>query len=177
MYGYHRFYKTGRAVTSLLESIGWLIVSLGVIVALAGFVSGGLMGMTSRNFGGGSVSIIFRIIASVPGILVVGSGLMSIMLAQHTKATIDTSEMTRELLDIARGEPSRLPASSTEIRDPFEGYEPLNSRSGNDTSDFDSNGYRVYRGMTIQKVENRYYVGQDSFSTLGKAKKFINERT
>lgn len=107
MYGYERSYKTGRAVTSWLEFVGWVIVVLGVVVALAGFASGGFMGMASRNFGGGSTPFILRIVSMVPGILIAASGLMSIMLAQHTKATIDTSEMTRELLAIAKGQSVR----------------------------------------------------------------------
>lgn len=105
MYTYERSYNTGRAVCALLEIFGWVIVVLGVIVALAGFASGGFMGMASRNFGGSSAPFILQIVSMVPGVLVAAGGLISIMLAQQTKATMDTSEMTRELLRVARGDP------------------------------------------------------------------------
>ena len=101
MIGYERSYGTGRAVCSLLEFVGWAIVILGIIVALVGFASGGFMGMASRNFGAGSTPVAFRLISMVPGILVSAGGLISVMLAQHTKAAMDTAEMTRELLKIS----------------------------------------------------------------------------
>jgi hypothetical protein len=52
----------------------------------------------------GNTPFLLRIISMVPGILVAAGGLISIMLAQHTKATVDTSEMTPELLKTAKGQ-------------------------------------------------------------------------
>lgn len=104
MYAYERSHKTGCTVRNWIEFVGWGTVVLGVIFALVGFASGGFIGMASGNFGEGSTPFTLRIVSTVPGVLVAAGGLMSIMLAQHTKATIDTSEMTRELLAIAKGQ-------------------------------------------------------------------------
>lgn len=83
------------------------IVGLGTIVALAGFASGGFSEMVARSFRGGDAPFLLRIVSMVPGVLVSAGGLVSIMLAQQIKATIDTSEMTRELLamETAAGNP------------------------------------------------------------------------
>jgi hypothetical protein len=102
MYGYERSYKTGRAVTSWLELAGWAMVFLGVVVALGGFAAGDFIGMASGDFRHYGTPFIARIISSLPGILIAEVGLISIMLAQHTVATINIAEMTRELLSIAR---------------------------------------------------------------------------
>lgn len=41
---------------------------------------------------------------------------------------------------------------------------------------FDENGMLEYRGMTIQKVDNKFQVGDQFFSTFGKAKRYISNQ-
>lgn len=181
MYGYERSYQTGRAVTSWLEFIGWIIVVLGVLIALIGFATGGLIGMAPGNLGGGG-EVLVRTFAIVPGALIATSGFISIALAQHTKATFDTSEMTRELLGIVRGEPKQggrleSPPSMPQV-DAYRSAQDADSPSASspkaeDTASFDETGERVFRGQVIKNIGNKYRVGSAEFSTLGKAKAHI----
>jgi len=86
-----------RSALRFVAGLSWLVGQLwdwvSVLVALIGFTSGGFLETASRNFGGGDTPFILRIISMVPGVLVAAGGLMSVMFAQHTKATIDTNQM------------------------------------------------------------------------------------
>lgn len=166
MFEYERTYKTGRAVTGWLEFLGWAIVVLGVIVALAGFASGGFLGMASRNFGGGNTPFLFRIISMVPGILVAAGGLMSIMLAQHTKATIDTAEMTRELLAIAKGQADTGQMARSEPRIRSSSYSVLPQQAG-DT-------IKVYNGQKIIREKDGVSVGERKFANVLQAERWLD---
>ncbi|MBL3595760.1 hypothetical protein JMM63_09275 [Rhodovulum sulfidophilum] len=100
MLSYERSYGTGRFVCALIEIFGWLLVVVGGIVAIIGFGAGGVLG--SGGFGSPSGAVISGFLSATPGLATVGIGLISIMLTQQTKATLDTAEMTRDLLAISR---------------------------------------------------------------------------
>jgi hypothetical protein len=188
MYGYERSYKAGRAVCTWIEFVGWSIVALGVILAFVGLASGGIMGSLSRNLGQGDTLPILRIFSMMPGILMAAGGLISIMLAQQTKATIDTAEMTRELLVIARtGRPDASHGNS--IRTPV--TEKRNStltpvakftrapvtkdirESVTEVSGFKEGFIGSYLTVTIIKSKGMYLAYGKEFKTLDEAKDFI----
>lgn len=100
MIGYERTYATGRSVSSVLEFFGWAAVVCGIMVALFGFAIGGEIGSFGR---GNGAEFFMRIFAALPGIGLVFAGLFSVYYCQVGKATLDTAEMQRELLQIARG--------------------------------------------------------------------------
>lgn len=187
MYDYQRSYGTGRAVASFLEFVGWVIVAFGVIAMLAGLASGGTLGMANRGFGSGETPAVLRIMAMLPGLLTSAAGMFFIMQSQQTKATLDNAEMTRDMLRLMKGAPSaesgrQTPAVSAPSAGPASGDgEPHSAPAGAsgrpDTEDFDANGERVYRGMVIKRDGNRFHVGQSGFTTLGQAKRFIQQRT
>jgi hypothetical protein len=163
MYGYDRTYKAGRAVCSWIEFVGWLIVVLGVMLALAGFLSGGLMGILSGGLGQGDAIFILRIVFMVPGVLMAAGGLMSVMLAQHAKATMDTAEMTSELLLIAR---AGLP--------PAERGESILTQA-NEKSGFEEGFFENYKSVNIMKTKVGYLAYGEDFKTIEEAKRFVDD--
>lgn len=176
MYGYERTYRTGRAVASILEIVGWIIVVIGVITALEGLASGGFFGMTSRNFGPGDTPFILRIVAMLPGVVTAALGLFFILLCQFARATIDNAEMTRDMLEIAKAggfdpsggsEPQEKRSSGTRSSDSSEKARPVT---------FDQNGMAAYRGKIIRRDGDKFHVGQSTHESLEAAKKFIDLR-
>lgn len=122
MYGYERSYKTGRTVGSFLEIVAWIVVAIGVITSLYGLASGGFFGIVLRNFGNSDTPFILRIVAMLPGIVTTALGLFFVMQCQQARATLDTAEMTRELLEISRGESIPNRGSSIDIASEFPRY-------------------------------------------------------
>lgn len=158
MYSFERSYKAGRSVCSWLEFVGWAIVILGGILTVVGFASGGIMGMASSNFGRGDIPFIVRMVSMIPGVLMAAGGLMSIMLAQHTKATIDTAEMTREMLKIAKNQSNGAMIA---------GNSPLPTADPGDV-------IKVYQGQTIIKEQDGVSVGENKFANVNQAQRWLD---
>ncbi|MGM0583379.1 MAG: hypothetical protein ACQEUZ_01845 [Pseudomonadota bacterium] len=102
MVHYERSYAAGRSVSSFVEFLGWLVVIFGVVVAIAGLAGGGIFGVASRGFGSGEAPFLFHLLAMIPGLGIALGGFIVVAMSQHFKATMDTAEMTRELLLIER---------------------------------------------------------------------------
>lgn len=99
-----RSYVAGKSIAAVMETFGWIIVSLGLLVLIAAFGYDGFSSLPSREFGGGMAPIFLRLIAALPGMVMIGSGLLFILQCQIAKATIDTAETTREILAMNRGD-------------------------------------------------------------------------
>ena len=84
-------YGVARSVATVISLLGWALVALGALVAIAA-VFGGL---NSRY---GAVTLV----AVLPGLGTVVSGFLLIMGSQVTKATVDTADHTRAILQIAK---------------------------------------------------------------------------
>ena len=108
MYNYDRSYKTARAVYFWLELVGWATVVVGVLAALFGLFSGGLLGMMND---GRNLPFLIRLIAMLPGLGMVIGGLFVVAYVQTSRSHVDTAEATREMLEIAR-KGATLPTSS-----------------------------------------------------------------
>lgn len=155
MYSYERTYRTGRAVASILEVVGWVIVVIGVIAALVGLASGGFFGMASRGFGSSETGLILRIAAMLPGVVTAAFGLLFILQCQHAKATIDNAELTRDMLALASGKPL-----TTQLQEPA----PQALASSEPQS---------YRGFDIIHSNGKYVAYGEEFSSLEDAKQYL----
>ena len=100
------FYKTGRTVYLILELIAWGLVVLGVIIALAGFSTGGMVGMLSRD-----PPFLSRLVAMLPGLGASVAGLFLVAQVQSGRATLHSADYNREMLQIMRSQASE-PARS-----------------------------------------------------------------
>lgn len=175
MYSYERTYRTGRAVASILEIVGWIIVFIGVITALAGLASGGFFGMASRNFGSGDTPFILRIVAMLPGVVTAALGLFFILQCQQAKATIDNAEMARDMLGLAKAG-GFSPSSGSETQ----GKE-ASGRSSTASIEkarplmFDQNGMAPYRGRMIRRDGDKFYVGSVALDSIDEAKTHIEK--
>jgi len=171
MYSYERSYATARTVLTFLEAIAWLMVGLGVILALA-FVSA-----SQSSFGGNSLISIFM--AMMPGIVISIVGLILVALVQVGIANVDTAEMTGEMLRIARNNKvsdtltERYGSSVNHETLPKQPEQPTEQNELDDLG-FDQRGQLTYKGKEIQRNDNKFLVGGAVFSTLDKAKDYIN---
>ena len=95
---YRGRYKTAHLICNILEFSAWVVVVVGVIVALAGMASGGFLG----SLVGGSPPVVLRFFAMLPGLGICIGGLVLVLYVQQYRATTDVAEMTREMLHIAR---------------------------------------------------------------------------
>ncbi len=116
---FERSYTTTRIIFSIVEFAGWFAIIAGVILAIIGFSSAGMLdGLFTQNTG--RSPIIVNLLATLPGFGIALAGLMSIAYAQSCRAHVDTAEMTRELLTLARNQTSsENDAEILHIKDPI----------------------------------------------------------
>lgn len=104
-------YETTVSLIGFLEYllIGGIII--GVVFALYGFSSGGIIGA----FGFGDPPFIARVLSAIPGFIMSVTFLYMYVQAIALKATIDTAGMTQQLLHIAQNPKaaSRLPPTES----------------------------------------------------------------
>lgn len=94
---YERSYGTARTVFAILELVGWAVVAIGALSSILGLINGGITGVVLGN-----PSPLSRILAAVPGIVGALLGLLGVAIAQSGRAVVDTAEMTRDHLQLAR---------------------------------------------------------------------------
>ncbi|APH73426.1 hypothetical protein [Aquibium oceanicum] len=150
MIAYERSYGTGRSVCSVLEFFGWVVVVFGILAAFVGVVSGGFLGAMSRGFGERDPHFMVRVIAMIPGLLMVVAGLISVTLAQQSRATLDTAEMTRDLLDLAKRQslPSLRTSAVQDADPPFEDHETVVA-AGREWRRTAAGGYTIIKGKGV----------------------------
>jgi hypothetical protein len=168
MYSAERSYSTGRGVATVLELFGWVIVLIGFILALVGFSNGGSAGLLSRGFGGPTPPLGFRLLGMIPGILIIAGGLLSIMLTQQSKATLDTAEMTREMLELMR----KRPAPGASISNPSSSGPIMTKQPVHDLKAGDL--IKGYKGHEIRKHLDGVSVGSRTFPNVLAAERYID---
>ena len=90
-------YGTARSVLGLLEAVGWTMVVFGLLVALIGFSSGGLLGGISSQ-----TPFFLRILAALPGLGIAVTGLFMVVYGQVGRAQLHTAEYARESLRLMK---------------------------------------------------------------------------
>lgn len=81
-------YSTARMISQFVSFVGWVVVSMSVIIFLVYMAKG------SRNS--------FAMIGLFPSLGGVISGLLLVMAGQMTRATVDTADNTGHMLDIMK---------------------------------------------------------------------------
>lgn len=91
-----RSYEMARRFFGFLEFMAWLIVLLGIGSAIIGLI---IASETAhyRHMPGG-----LALVGLVPGLFVLFLGILGIVLAQSSRASVDTAELTGQILKVAR---------------------------------------------------------------------------
>ncbi len=98
----------GRMIARLFAQVGWAIVLLGVALAAVAALLGRFPGAEAAS---DPVSILARVLAALPGIGVALFGLFCVLMAAQTRAVIDSADIAREMLVLARRRPISLLAA------------------------------------------------------------------
>lgn len=85
-------YHTGRAICGFFEIVAWCAIAIGVIVVL-----GGLDAVSNRGLMASA-----GVLALAPGLVITFLGLLVVLLAQLARASMDTADMTGEMLQLSR---------------------------------------------------------------------------
>lgn len=93
-----RSYEASRNLFSFLVFLAWCAIFLGVAMALVG----GSLATQARSFGSGPHLDIAAIMAALPGFGVSFFGFIALAMAQNGRATVDTAELTQQMLKVAR---------------------------------------------------------------------------
>jgi hypothetical protein len=177
---YERSYASGRMVSDVLEGFGWLIVAVGLVLAVVGFASGGFVAII-QTLPRGEVPFLSRAIGAIPGITLCLFGLVSVMLAQIGVATLNSAEMQREVLYVLRNNgnlPSVSEASSPELEQEETPGAPLTGppEEIDFRNEFPSHAHRITSaevlrdGRVTVTFENDYPV---EYADLDEARKYL----
>jgi len=90
---YQSQYGAARTVSMFISFLGWAVFAGGIIAAIAGFA-----GMGSGGRYGGGVSLL----ALLPGLGMAVAGLFLVAAGQVTRATVDSADHTREILNFIK---------------------------------------------------------------------------
>lgn len=91
--------RAGRGIATLFANAGWGIAAIGLLLAVAGAALGSAPGTGGAS---GTVDLLGRLTASLPGVGLALLGLFSVLMAAQTRAALDTADMTRALLAAAQ---------------------------------------------------------------------------
>ncbi|MFD2740455.1 hypothetical protein ACFSUD_12780 [Sulfitobacter aestuarii] len=94
---YERSYGRSRALSRLVELVGWLLVVTGAAAALLGFAAApGLFAA------GTEAGLAARLLGLLPGLLLVAAGFGAVQQSHGARARYDSAELSRDLLVQAR---------------------------------------------------------------------------
>lgn len=163
-------YRTARTIFGFVEFCAWGTVVVGGIVILAGAAGGG--GLMGR--GGG-------ILGALPGVFIVFLGILGVMLVQIGRASVDTAEMTGQMLNISKEQlrlakapqvaPKASPQPKPSLAKPTSAPAPAREQSSSQPS-----GANVteYQGKSIEQRDGLVFVGEHCFGSIAAAKRHID---
>ena len=122
MTDFKKSYPAGRMIARLFAQVGWAITLVGVLLAVTGGVIGAVPGTGGAE---GPVGTIARVAATMPGLGLALFGLFSVMMAAQTRATIDSADIAREMLALARRRPAGVSAAPLPVTAPREAEAPV----------------------------------------------------
>ena len=174
-----RSYGTARSLFSFLESVAWLAVIIGVLIAF--------VGANARSGGmyGGNIGFI----GSIPGIILALLGLFQVGVVQGARANVDTAEYTQQMLKIAR---DQLNVSKQSLKQGYEAEPTYSTRTEKGVL-VQSKGYAEhkaaknpepkdnapkdieYNGKLIVSFGSAYHYQGIPFKSLDQAKKHIDQ--
>ena len=164
MYNFERQYRTARAVFTFLEIVGWLLVCFGALVALAGFGTGGIAGMSLHD-----PPAVVRLIAMIPGIGILVGGLISVAFVQVGRATVDNTEISSKILNLARADNS-AERSTLDISNSPKTREPGRDASTDPV-------FEATEIAGVEKCGNAYYSNRRGpFASMEAAKNALDQK-
>ena len=137
-------------------TLGWALVGIGILVAF--------------------VSLNQAAYFLVPSISSALSGLFLVVVCQVAFAILDQADNSSASLQVLKmiAEKQGVDLSSLKYTTTSSGS-PKPSTASNAETREDGAIVRQYKGREIVKIENRYFVDETKFSTLGKAQRAISE--
>lgn len=189
MFSAEREYHTARAYLSFVAAIAWIIAILGLILALVGFVTGGIYGIMSRGFGSpADIPFLVRLVSAIPGLIIAYGGFVGVAWSQVQRATVDTTSMTRMILELTRKQakanthnpnmpPNPGPKSHTPPKQQGSSANWTGFQRQSSGRPSDAIVEEEYKGAEIYKTNHGNYVGDKWFPNIDRARKFIDEQS
>ncbi|GGD35189.1 hypothetical protein [Sinisalibacter lacisalsi] len=183
-----RSYEAARTYFSILEILSWCVIAAGGIVAVVAMAA---LEEMSRGFGGSSIAGLAGI---VPGLGLMFSGFIGLVLTQIGRAGVDSAEYSQQMLKIAR---DQLEVSRQALRGPnapansfadaveaapgaTSGYEGLSARDGETGATKaeipaieKAEDTEIRSGHEIEKADDVWRVGDQEFKSLETAKLYV----
>jgi len=174
MASYERSYGTARAVFSLLEIVRWIVVGVGAIA---------VFGAVSKALSGSGWDALMSAVWAVSAVIV---GLNTIAFVQNFRANVDTAEMTRDLLNIAKaysrsGKVDLPPASNARAEKTAEPGKklwltiPVPDLSEARPDKGEKKLSETFMGVEIYQKHDGHYIKDKWFANLDAAKSFVKK--
>lgn len=182
-----RSYATARGYLSFLEILAWIVVGIGLLLALAG------MGAGSQGFGFGGRSGGMAFVGAMPGLLLALLGFFGVVNVQIGRAGVDSAEygqqalaVAREQLAISRNAAIREKGPSASSFAESVGAKTEASRSATPQKSFadrveqqgrlpnDGQDEWRYRETLIKRVEDGFFCAGETFPSLEATKAAID---
>lgn len=190
-----RSYEAARKLFSFLGFCAWCLIVVGILAAIGGI--GAATQLAGNGFGRPDPGLA-ALIAAIPGAGIALAGILCLALVQMGRATVDTAELTQQMLKVAR---DQLEISSQGLRQgssfansfaaaPIAGTDTGNpglagtavsppsftALGGDQPASAPKAGETIeYRGKNIRVVEGGYTFGGLVFATLEAAQARIDE--
>jgi hypothetical protein len=178
-----RSYQASRNIFGFIEFLSWASLVIGVLCIVVA-----LNALSSPSYGRIDPSVF----AGIPGVILILYGLLGVMIAQTARASVDTAELTGQMLKVAR---DQLEVSKASLRggnalpSTFEALQPAPqpaptasyaARQNTQTAP-ESAGEAPeqisYAGKTIEALPNGYRVAGLMFADLVAARQHIDGLT
>lgn len=168
-------YGAVREILKLFEVVGWGVTGIGGLLMVAGLANGSLPYFPTPS----DPTATDRLIAAIPGLLLIEGGLIHVVLVKVGLANIDTAEMTKELLDIAR-KPTPVVVQTPKTpatRQPAKSVSATRKQSTPEkpTKEGQQVYVETYGGLPIYQRYNGHYVGDKWFAGVKQARAYIDE--
>ncbi|ANT63054.1 hypothetical protein AYJ57_21520 (plasmid) [Salipiger sp. CCB-MM3] len=144
--------EAGRGILKLVSVVGGVSIAIGALSVLYGL--GEMRGFGSIFVGSGIATAV--------------AGMIQIAVAQIGVAVFDQRDISLEMLRMMKGE-------ATQGQEPVKEEASAEYVAPQAITRQIAEGVRVYKGVEIHKIGNRWFIGAQEFMTLGKAKQFIDK--
>ncbi|MFV0644697.1 MAG: hypothetical protein ACK5NN_09400 [Sphingomonadaceae bacterium] len=91
-----RSYEAARSYFGFLGFVSWCVIIIGAIVAIVSMTA---FGQVSRAYGGSSMA---GLAGMIPGVAIMFSGFMGLVIVQIGRAGVDSAEYTQQMLLLSR---------------------------------------------------------------------------
>ncbi len=157
-------YSSARQLSGLLEITLVLATIAGAIFAIMSFTNGTPLGYGIRF--PNEISFGDRVLALVPGVVVVISSLLALVFVAAVRATLETADLTRALFLIAKDGADRSSVG------PVSNESAALPQKRENIGQFAS---YIYKGISVSHNNVEYQVGKKTFSSSEAAERYIDQ--